>query len=381
MHIYNGKEFVKHIKFNNHWYELKSIYDYEQNNFDFNKNINDEFDFNVVLPASDYKYAISDMYVHYPKQKNFDFDKLDESKETTEPKFDYTSLVSDNDFINFANSINGYNDGFRIELQLSIIDKKTNKIIATNSDSTINQHIFKQWGLANEAIIRMLKNIADKNGNFLLSGLNAENNGNKINRFPDMLVGGIPVDLKICINNQYNSASSSNLTYMSAIYVALLKAIKNKESLLNYIKNASVGQYKTDNNTDYDFLKFSENAIMPELKGFILYSNIQINDNKLEYSSFKLTPIIACMKNNNGLFGSKKKDGEGAVSYGTEDITIYNNKSSILNGLPIQFANTIKDFYNKEINVITHFIRQDLWNNDIKLLEKNIQKIKEALII
>lgn len=67
MHIYNGKEFVKHIKFNNHWYELKSIYDYEQNNFDFNKNINDEFDFNVVLPASDYKYAISDMYVHYPK--------------------------------------------------------------------------------------------------------------------------------------------------------------------------------------------------------------------------------------------------------------------------------------------------------------------------
>lgn len=45
-------EWTKDIKFNNHWYHLRSVFDNDQNEFDFNQSINDrafKFDFNQNL--------------------------------------------------------------------------------------------------------------------------------------------------------------------------------------------------------------------------------------------------------------------------------------------------------------------------------------------
>ena len=54
------------------------------------------------------------------------------------------------------------------------------------------------------------------------------------NRFPDAMFNindnkeeGIPVDFKISYSGKYNSASGSNVSYMTGIYFALLNAIKN----------------------------------------------------------------------------------------------------------------------------------------------------------
>ena len=72
--IYNTqKEFVKKFKLNNYWFQLKSIYDYDAEEFDFNKILDDTFDFNSDII---YDYSIDDDDINYsePKYINNDID-------------------------------------------------------------------------------------------------------------------------------------------------------------------------------------------------------------------------------------------------------------------------------------------------------------------
>lgn len=412
--IYNTqKEFVKKFKLNNYWFQLKSIYDYDTKEFDFNKVLDDTFDFNSDII---YDYSINDDDIIYsePKYINNDIDYNAIFESQSGNNFDFRNLISDklkskDSFINFYNYIqqNGLNEQFFIEAGLLITDKNGNIIANANKVQNapsvdkvkeIFSTILKRGGsYTNEAIMQMIAGKKYDDTDTILNQLqnikimNIESGME--NRFPDAMFNindnkeeGIPVDFKISYSGKYNSASGSNVSYMTGIYFALLNAIKNNQTLLEFIKNAPLGHYNAGNKTEYDFYKISKNApVMPELKGFILYSKTEYDKEtyRLKYDGFEICPIISSLKNNNGLFSSKNAHGLGNVSYRKpNNYDTYNDKNSILNGLPLEFAKTIKEFYHnisnldkKSKNNFENFIRVNKANFDDNI-EKIVNKIE-----
>lgn len=382
--VYNTqKEWTKDIKFNinNHWYRLKSIYDDDlyADNFDFNDVLYDanNFDFNVD-PEDPYNYEVDldSVIYHEPDFDDMDFNTLYESNDPLGGQFNFGDIINSTykeQFLEFAKYINskGSQEQFNISAGICIKDQYGNIIANEDSDlqpqdskkmkDILGTILIRGGGYSNEAVLQMIMN-QNKNKikpDSILSYLNKLYNANipgLENRFPDAYFGdkksrtnanAIPIDLKVSYNGNYNASSASNRAYMTGIYAALLNAIKNNQTLLEFIKNSEPGVYHKNNYTNYTWYKIGNNIVMPELKGFILYSKTIFNKETktLIYKGFEICPIIASMKCKGWLFPTKEKNGLGAVSYYRPDYNIYNEQNSILNGLPFNFALTIKNFY------------------------------------
>jgi len=183
----------------------------------------------------------------------------------------------------------------------------------------------------------------------------------------------------VAFDGRFSGASGNNERYMTGIYNALINAIKHKETLIEYIS-------KTKLNSNCKNID-ANRPLIPELKGFLLISSTNFNEDILEYRNICIRPLIACMHGrsnvpNDFLFASKNGSGMGAVSYdngtGNTETEIYHG--GILDGCPVRFANVIKNFYDKAVSN-----DQDVYNNpNLKVLfflknNEEINKIYDAI--
>lgn len=372
-----SKEFNKDIKFNRKWYHLTALFDQDNDNFDYNK-IYNNFDYDQDDDLTISNALISDKdNIEY--NNDFDFNKILDENEILNDEITFIkSLVGDNEnFIELYKLLNNSGVSFYVKTELSIYDDNGKPICVVNNDDTqftkqidnILMTILKDaGGHVNEAVFQIINNTNNFSGgntvNNLLQALKNIKvaNINSKNRFPDAIFTfpntalsndiNIPIDLKVAYNGNYNNAAVSNEYFMSGIYYALLNAIKQNKTLIDYIKQADYEQIPAGNNLNYQHLNFSNNFVMPELKGFLLTAETSYDtkNHALKYSNFSFKPIITCMNGNsnyNEVFSSKRKAGDGAISFRkNKDIKLYNDGDSILNGCPVGFANTIKNFFN-----------------------------------
>lgn len=421
-----SKEFSKDIKFNKKWYHLVALFDYDQDNFDFNDNnvSNDDFDFNSTVEEP-YDYQPN----QYLDSMEFDFNSvlmekykiteigliMNELNEGTQidnsrPPYKSSNIVGNHkSFNNFVNAINskGVSKGFYIKTGLDVFVKGSTDPIASINDESqfkegkkeICKNILKTLlktggGYANEATIELLGNLhkndksvkhesyKDRNIVQLLASLNMCN-WNNAYAFPDTVFDinkndVIPVDLKVAFDGRFSGASGNNKRYMSGIYDALLNAIERNETLIEYISKTKF---------DVNCKTINNRPLLAELKGFLLISSTNFNDDLLEFNNICIRPVIACMHGrsnveNDFLFASKDGNGIGAVSYdngtGNGNNEIFHG--GILDGCPIRFASVIKNFYEKLKSK-----DQDVYNNpNLKLPfflqnDDNIEKIYNAI--